>query len=86
MEVITVNLKDTTRECGNMQNLQLSERAYICNRYGLQIDRENASINIPNRDTAGHAGSCARKIYDTTIARLHRRTENILCNPQRTYF
>ncbi len=42
----------------------------------MQIDRENASINILKRATAGHAGSCARKIYNTTgiascIAREH---------------
>ena len=55
MKVIKVDARNTSKECsncGNIQEMPLSERAYICNRCGLQIDRDiNASINILHRAT-----------------------------------
>ena len=64
MEVIEVNPKDTSRtcsDCGNVQDMPLSERTFLCGRCGMQKDRDyNASINIPRRATAGHAGSYAQ--------------------------
>ncbi len=50
MKVIEVDAKNTTKtcsRCGNIQDMPLSQRTYICNRCGLQIDRDiNAAINI----------------------------------------
>ncbi|MDA8055727.1 MAG: transposase [Thermoplasmatales archaeon] len=59
--VVGVNPKNTTRTCsgcGNIQDIELSERTYLCRNCGLEIDRDlNASINI--LATAGLAGSNA---------------------------
>ncbi len=59
--VVGVNPRNTTRtcsKCGNIQDIGLSERTYLCQNCGLKIDRDlNASINILT--TAGHAGSNA---------------------------
>ncbi len=64
MGIVAVDAHSTTRECsrcGNIQDMQLSERTYTCRRCGTKIDRDiNASINILKRATAGHAGSHAR--------------------------
>ena len=64
MEVIEVNPKDTSRtcsDCGNIQDMPLSQRIFLCNRCGMQKDRDyNASINILRKTTAGHAGSHAQ--------------------------
>ena len=59
--VVGVNPRNTTRtcsRCGNIQDIELGERTYLCQNCGLNIDRDlNASINILT--TAGHAGSNA---------------------------
>ena len=59
--VVGVNPRNTTRtcsRCGNIQDIGLSERTYLCQKCGLKIDRDlNAAINILT--TAGHAGSNA---------------------------
>ncbi len=64
MKVIKVDARDTSKECsscGNIQEMPLSERIYICNRCGMQIDRDiNASINILNRATLGQRESNAQ--------------------------
>ena len=64
MRVIKVNPKDTSRtcsNCGNMQDMPLGVMEYICNRCGMQKDRDiNASINILNRARAGLARSNAQ--------------------------
>ncbi len=64
MEVIEVNPKDTSKtcsNCGNIQEMPLSERVFLCVKCGMQKDRDyNASINILKRATAGHAGSHAQ--------------------------
>jgi len=64
LEVIEVDARNTSRicsNCGNIQEMPLSERMYSCNRCGLRIDRDiNASINILNRATVGHTESHAR--------------------------
>jgi putative transposase len=64
LEVIRVAARNTSRtcsNCGNIQEMLLSERMYSCSRCGLRIDRDiNASINILNRATAGHTESHAR--------------------------
>ncbi len=64
MRVVKVDAKNTTRECsncGNIQEMQLSERVYNCSRCGLQMDRDtNAAINILNRATLGQRGSHAQ--------------------------
>ncbi len=61
MKVTEVDPRNTSRtcsNCGNLQNMPLSKRIYFCEGCGLQEDRDiNASINILNRATAGHAGS-----------------------------
>ena len=59
--VVGVDPRNTTRTCsgcGNIQDMGLSERTYLCQNCGLKIDRDlNASINILT--TAGLAGSNA---------------------------
>ena len=64
MKVIKVDARNTSKECsscGNVQDMPLSKRAYICNRCGMQMDRDiNASINILNRATLGQRGSHAQ--------------------------
>ena len=61
MKVIKVDPRNTSKKCsncGNIQDMPLSIREYNCSRCGMQMDRDiNASINILNRATAGHAGS-----------------------------
>ena len=51
--IVKVDARNTSKECsncGNIQEMPLSERTYICNRCGMQKDRDiNASINIRNR-------------------------------------
>ena len=64
MKVIKADPRDTSKtcsDCGNIQDMPLSERTYICNRCGMQKDRDiNASINILNRATFGQRGSHAQ--------------------------
>jgi putative transposase len=65
MKVIKVDARNTSKECsscGNVQDMPLSKRAYICNRCGMQMDRDiNASINILQRATTlGQRGSHAQ--------------------------
>jgi putative transposase len=61
MKVSEVDPRNTSKicsNCGNIQSMPLSKRIYFCEGCGLQEDRDiNASINILNRATAGHAGS-----------------------------
>ena len=56
--------RDTPKECGscgNIQDMPLSERTYLCNRCGMQLDRDiNASINILNKTALGQRGSHAQ--------------------------
>ena len=65
MKVIKVDARNTSKECsncGNIQEMPLSERIYICNRCGMQMDRDiNASINILNRATLGQRESHAQE-------------------------
>ena len=64
MKVIKVDARNTSKECGSRGNIQetpLSERICICNRCGMQMDRDmNASINMLNRTTIGQRGSHAQ--------------------------
>jgi putative transposase len=64
LSVVKVDARNTSRECsdcGNIQEMPLSERTYICNRCGMQKDRDiNASINILKRATLGQRGSHAQ--------------------------
>ncbi len=59
--VVGVNPKNTSRtcsDCGNIQDIELSERTFLCQKCGMSKDRDlNASINILT--TAGLAGSNA---------------------------
>jgi len=62
--IVKVNARNTSRECsncGNIQDMPLSERAYNCQRCGMSKDRDiNASINILKRTTLGQRGSHAQ--------------------------
>ena len=62
-KVIKVDARNTSKRCsncGNIQDMPLSERTYNCQRCGMQKDRDiNASINILKRATEGHSGSHA---------------------------
>jgi putative transposase len=64
MKVIKVDARNTSKECsncGNIREMPLSERIYICSRCGMQMDRDiNASINILNRATLGQRESNAQ--------------------------
>jgi putative transposase len=64
MRVIEVDARNTSRtcsNCGNMQDMPLSERTYACARCGMRMDRDiNASINILNRAREGHSRSNAQ--------------------------
>ena len=64
MRVIKVDARNTSKtcsDCGNIQDMPLSERTYTCNRCCMQMDRDiNASINILNRATLGQRGSHAQ--------------------------
>ena len=64
MKVIKVDARNTSKECsncGNIRDVLLSERTYICNRCGMQLGRDiNASINILKRAALGQRGSHAQ--------------------------
>ncbi|MCL5430518.1 MAG: transposase [Candidatus Marsarchaeota archaeon] len=53
IKVIKVDARNTSKtcsNCGNIMEMSLSMRDYVCNRCGLRMDRDiNASINILNR-------------------------------------
>ena len=61
--VVGVNPKDTSKtcnECGNIQDMLLSERTFHCQKCGMSKDRDlNASINILKRATSGQGGNNA---------------------------
>jgi putative transposase len=63
MSVVKVDARNTSKECsncGNIQDMPLSERTYNCQRCGMSKDRDiNASINILNRAREGHSRSNA---------------------------
>ena len=64
MKVIKVDARNTTKECsdcGNITDMPLSAREYICDKCGLRMERDiNASINILKRATLGERGSHAQ--------------------------
>ncbi len=64
LSVVKVDAKNTSKtcsNCGNIQEMPLSERTYNCQRCGMSKDRDiNASINILNRATLGQRGSHAQ--------------------------
>ena len=64
MEVIEVNPKDTSKtcsSCGNIQEMSLSKRTFLCERCGMQRDRDyNASINILEKGREGHSQTHAQ--------------------------
>ena len=64
MSVVKVDARNTSKECsdcGNIQEMPLSERTYTCQRCAMSKDRDiNASINILNRATLGQRGSHAQ--------------------------
>jgi putative transposase len=63
-KVIEVDARNTSKECsncGNIQEMPLSERTYVCNRCSMHKDRDiNASINILKRATLGQRESHAQ--------------------------
>ncbi|MCL5427841.1 MAG: transposase, partial [Candidatus Marsarchaeota archaeon] len=82
MKVIKVDARNTSKECGscgNIQEMPLSERTYICNRCGMQMDRDiNASINILNRATLGQRGSHAQGDMASAVQQASKsRTEEL---------
>jgi putative transposase len=78
MKVIPVPYQYTTQACSRCHNVKkeedkmtLNDRIYNCNVCGLVMDRdENASTNILNRATAGHAGSNASGDATSTIQQV----------------
>ena len=55
------NTSKTCSNCGNIQEMPLSQRQFNCDRCRLQLDRDtNASINILKRATLGQRGSHAQ--------------------------
>jgi putative transposase len=71
MKVIEVDAKGTSKQCsncGNIQDIKLSERTYICNRCGMHKDRDtNAAINILEKAREGHSQRYARGDMASTI-------------------
>lgn len=61
--VIGVNPRNTSKtcsKCGNIQDIDLSQRTYHCGGCGLKMDRDvNAAVNILNKATVGRTGSHA---------------------------
>lgn len=78
MKVVPVPYQYTTQACSKCHNVKKGDdklspnnRIYNCAVCGLVMDRdENASINILNRATAGHAGSNAGGDATSTIQRV----------------
>jgi putative transposase len=70
-----VNPRNTTKtcsKCGNVQNIELSERTFNCKNCGMSMDRDlNAAINILS--TAGHAGSYALEDLPSTSKTVDAR-------------
>ena len=64
MNLIKMDARNASKErsnCGDIRDMPLSKRTYICNRCGMQKDRDiNASINIPDRAILGQRGSHAQ--------------------------
>ena len=64
MKVIKVDARDTSKtcsNCGNIMDMPLGTMEYICNRCGMQMDRDvNAAINILKRGRAGLARTYAQ--------------------------
>jgi putative transposase len=64
MKVIKVDARNTSKECsncGNVMDMPLSHRTYICNKCGMQMDRDiNAAINILTKATLGQRESNAQ--------------------------
>jgi putative transposase len=62
--IVKVDAKNTSKECsdcGNIQEMPLSERTYNCQKCGMSKDRDiNASINILKRATLGRRESHAQ--------------------------
>ncbi len=62
--IVKVDARNTSKicsNCGNIQEMPLSERTYICNRCGMKKDRDvNSAITILNRATLGQRGSHAQ--------------------------
>ena len=62
--VVKVDARNTSKmcsNCGNIQDMPLSERTYNCQRCGMSKDRDiNASINILKRATLGQRESHAQ--------------------------
>ena len=71
MRMIKVDARDTSKECsncGNIQEMPLSKRMYVCQRCKMSKDRDiNASINILKRATLGQRGSYAQGDITSTI-------------------
>ncbi len=63
-KVIKVDARNTSKicsNCGNIQEMPLSERIYICYRCGMRKDRDvNSAITILNRATLGQRESHAQ--------------------------
>ena len=80
MKVIKVDARNTSKECsncGNIQDMPLSIREYICSRCDMQMDRDiNASINILHKATTlgqreSHAqGDMASAIQQESKSRI----------------
>ena len=64
IKVIKVDARNTSKECsncGNVMDMPLSHRTYICNKCGMQMDRDiNAAINILTKATLGQRESNAQ--------------------------
>jgi putative transposase len=87
MRVEYINPRNTTKtcsNCGNIMEIGLGIRTYECGQCGLSMNRDlNASINILNRATAGHAGRYASGDSTSTLQRATQvgsMNRNILCN------
>ncbi|MCL5430292.1 MAG: transposase [Candidatus Marsarchaeota archaeon] len=86
MEVMKVDARNTSKtcsNCGNIQEMPLSIREYICHKCGLRIDRDiNASINILKRGLTSKKSNLESEALKgrAGLARTYAQGDNVRLN------
>ncbi len=84
--IVKVDARNTSKECsncGNIQEMTLSERTYICNRCGMQKNRDiNASINILKRALNSTSSNFDSKTVKATAGYAERYAQGENVRPQ----
>ncbi len=83
MKMVEVNPRNTSKQCsncGNIQEIFLSERIYRCNICGMQKDRDiNAAINILEKAREGHP---LRNAFGDTITTIQQGLQVVSMNQE----